>query len=176
MDWAALGDIFEHHKVIDLSHELTFVVIIHFIPFCWKLTQRIFFYHFGAIKMKVAMKPLSLAVLAGLSLTLAGCTTTPDTDEVIKLHCRRDNGHHTNLMDYDYYKDKPSQKIGLARTATLVKEAQNASNKNDVLVDNGDLHPRCPIGDYMADKGIVAGGPPCPKAMNQLAMMRSEHR
>ncbi len=60
--------------------------------------------------MKVAIKPLSLAVLAGLGLTLAGCTTTPDTDEVIKLRVVETTDIHTNLMDYDYYKDKPSKK------------------------------------------------------------------
>ncbi|MEZ8306251.1 bifunctional 2',3'-cyclic-nucleotide 2'-phosphodiesterase/3'-nucleotidase [Vibrio splendidus] len=119
--------------------------------------------------MKVAMKPLSLAVLAGLGLTLAGCTTTPDTDEVIKLRVVETTDIHTNLMDYDYYKDKPSKKIGLARTATLVKEAQSEVT-NSVLVDNGDLLQGSPMGDYMADKGIEAGEVhPAYKAMNQLS-------
>ncbi|WP_394249341.1 2',3'-cyclic-nucleotide 2'-phosphodiesterase [Vibrio profundi] len=119
--------------------------------------------------MKVAIKPLSLAVLAGLGLfTLSGCTTTPDTDEVIKLRVVETTDIHTNLMDYDYYKDKPSQKIGLARTATLVKEARNEVT-NSVLVDNGDLLQGSPMGDYMADKGIEAGEVhPAYKAMNQL--------
>ncbi|MCW8334611.1 2',3'-cyclic-nucleotide 2'-phosphodiesterase [Vibrio sp. SCSIO 43135] len=119
--------------------------------------------------MKSAMKPLSIAVIAGLGLaTLSGCTTTPDTDEVIKLRVVETTDIHTNLMDYDYYKDKPSQKIGLARTATLVKEAR-AEVTNSVLVDNGDLLQGSPMGDYMADKGIEAGEVhPAYKAMNQL--------
>ncbi|WP_117235820.1 2',3'-cyclic-nucleotide 2'-phosphodiesterase [Vibrio maerlii] len=119
--------------------------------------------------MKSVMKPLSIAVMAGLGLaTLSGCTTTPDTDEVIKLRVVETTDIHTNLMDYDYYKDKPSQKIGLARTATLVKEAR-AEVTNSVLVDNGDLLQGSPMGDYMADKGIKAGEVhPAYKAMNQL--------
>lgn len=119
--------------------------------------------------MKSVMKPLSIAVMAGLGLaTLSGCTTTPDTDEVIHLRVVETTDIHTNLMDYDYYKDKPSQKIGLARTATLVKEAQ-AEVTNSVLVDNGDLLQGSPMGDYMADKGIKAGEVhPAYKAMNQL--------
>ncbi|MGY3568590.1 2',3'-cyclic-nucleotide 2'-phosphodiesterase [Vibrio paucivorans] len=119
--------------------------------------------------MKPAIKPLSIAVIAGLGLaTLSGCTTTPDTDEVIKLRVVETTDIHTNLMDYDYYKDKPSQKIGLARTATLVKEAR-AEVTNSVLVDNGDLLQGSPMGDYMADKGIEAGEVhPAYKAMNQL--------
>ena len=71
-------------------------------------------------------------------------------------------------MDYDYYKDKPSQKIGLTRAATLVKQAR-AEVENSVLVDNGDLIQGSPMGDYMAAKGIKVGEVhPVYKAMNQL--------
>ena len=99
--------------------------------------------------MKLSIKPLSLAVLGGL-LSLSGCTPA-ETNEVIKLRIVETTDIHTNLMDYDYYKDKPSQKIGLARTATLVKEARGEVI-NSVLVDNGDLLQGSPMGDYMADK------------------------
>ena len=120
--------------------------------------------------MKLSAKPVSLAVLAGLGLlTISGCTpSSVDTNEVIKLRVVETTDIHTNLMDYDYYKDKPSQKIGLARTATLVKEARGEV-VNSVLVDNGDLLQGSPMGDYMADKGIEAGEVhPAYKAMNQL--------
>ena len=83
--------------------------------------------------MKVAVNPLSIAVLGGL-LTMAG----PTMAETIKLRIVETTDIHTNVMDYDYYKDKPTQKIGLTRTATLVKQAQ-AEVENSVLVDNGDL-------------------------------------
>lgn len=120
--------------------------------------------------MNLSAKPVSIAVLAGLGLlTLSGCSpTVTDTDEVINLRVVETTDIHTNLMDYDYYKDKPTQKIGLARTATLVKEAR-AEVTNSVLVDNGDLLQGSPMGDYMADKGIEAGEVhPAYKAMNQL--------
>ncbi|SON50740.1 2',3'-cyclic-nucleotide 2'-phosphodiesterase [Vibrio tapetis] len=113
--------------------------------------------------MKLAVKPLSIAVLGGM-LAIAG----PAMADTIKLRIVETTDIHTNLMDYDYYKDKPSQKIGLARTATLVKEAQNEVI-NSVLVDNGDLLQGSPMGDYMAAKGIKAGEVhPAYKAMNQL--------
>lgn len=113
--------------------------------------------------MKLSAKPLSLAVLGGL-LALSG----PAMAETIKLRIVETTDIHTNLMDYDYYKDKASQKIGLARTATLVKQAQ-AEMTNSVLVDNGDLLQGSPMGDYMAAKGIKAGEVhPAYKAMNQL--------
>lgn len=113
--------------------------------------------------MKVAVKPLSLAILGGM-LTMAG----PAMADTIKLRIVETTDIHTNVMDYDYYKDKPSQKIGLTRTATLVKQAR-AEVENSVLVDNGDLIQGSPMGDYMASKGIKAGEVhPVYKAMNQL--------
>ncbi|MDA0149517.1 2',3'-cyclic-nucleotide 2'-phosphodiesterase [Vibrio sp. LaRot3] len=113
--------------------------------------------------MKVAVKPLSIAVLGGM-LTMA----VPAMADTIKLRIVETTDIHTNVMDYDYYKDKPSLKIGLTRTATLVKQAR-AEVENSVLVDNGDLIQGSPMGDYMADKGIEVGEVhPVYKAMNQL--------
>ncbi len=83
--------------------------------------------------MKVAVSPLSLAVLGGM-LAMAG----PAMADTIKLRIIETTDIHTNIMDYDYYKDVPTKQIGLARTATLVKQAQNEV-VNSVLVDNGDL-------------------------------------
>ncbi|MBE4573752.1 2',3'-cyclic-nucleotide 2'-phosphodiesterase [Vibrio navarrensis] len=113
--------------------------------------------------MKVAVNPLSLAVLTSM-LAIAG----PAMAETIQLRIIETTDIHTNVMDYDYYKDKPSQQIGLTRAATLVKQAQ-AEVTNSVLVDNGDLIQGSPMGDYMAAKGIKAGEVhPVYKAMNQL--------
>lgn len=113
--------------------------------------------------MTLSPRPLSMAVLSGL-LVMA----SPAMAETIKLRIIETTDIHTNVMDYDYYKDKPSEKIGLVRTATLVKKAQNEV-KNSVLVDNGDLIQGSPMGDYMAAKGIEEGEVhPVYKAMNQL--------
>ncbi|MBV7298888.1 2',3'-cyclic-nucleotide 2'-phosphodiesterase [Enterovibrio paralichthyis] len=113
--------------------------------------------------MTLSARPLSLAVLAGM-LTMAG----PAMADTIKLRIIETTDIHTNVMDYDYYKDKPSEKIGLVRTATLVKAAQDEV-ENSVLVDNGDLIQGSPMGDYMADRGIEEGEVhPVYKAMNLL--------
>lgn len=113
--------------------------------------------------MQTSIKPLSLAVLGGM-LAMAN----PAIADTINLRIIETTDIHTNLMDYDYYKDAPSQKIGLVRTATLVKQARNEV-KNSVLVDNGDLIQGSPMGDYMASKGIkVDEVHPVYKAMNQL--------
>lgn len=113
--------------------------------------------------MKMAVNPISVAVLSGM-LTLAG----PAMADTIKLRIIETTDIHTNVMDYDYYKDQPSQQIGLSRAATLVKQAKSEV-ENSVLVDNGDLIQGSPMGDYMAAKGIQTGEVhPVYKAMNQL--------
>ncbi|CSA88046.1 bifunctional 2'%2C3'-cyclic nucleotide 2'-phosphodiesterase/3'-nucleotidase periplasmic protein [Vibrio cholerae] len=113
--------------------------------------------------MTMMIKPVSLAVLGGL-LAMAG----PVMADTIKLRIVETTDIHTNLMDYDYYKDKASDQIGLTRAATLVKQAR-AEVENSVLVDNGDLIQGSPMGDYMAAKGIKAGEVhPVYKAMNPL--------
>ncbi|MFG6495079.1 bifunctional 2',3'-cyclic-nucleotide 2'-phosphodiesterase/3'-nucleotidase [Fictibacillus sp. UD] len=56
---------------------------------------------------------------------------------------------HTNLLNFDYYKNATSETVGLAKTATLVKQARK-ENKNSVLVDNGDLIQGTPLGTYKA--------------------------
>ncbi|WP_199479673.1 2',3'-cyclic-nucleotide 2'-phosphodiesterase [Vibrio harveyi] len=113
--------------------------------------------------MKMAVNPVSVAVLSGM-LTLAD----PAMADTIKLRIIETTDIHTNVMDYDYYKDQPSQQIGLSRAATLVKQAREEA-VNSVLVDNGDLIQGSPMGDYMAAKGINAGEiHPVYKAMNQL--------
>ncbi len=113
--------------------------------------------------MTLSQRPLSIAVLTAL-LTIAN----PTIADTIKLRIIETTDIHTNVKDHDYYKDKPSDKIGLVRTATLVKTAQNEV-KNSVLVDNGDLIQGSPMGDYIAHKGIHDGEiHPVYKAMNLL--------
>ncbi|NQZ50188.1 MAG: bifunctional 2',3'-cyclic-nucleotide 2'-phosphodiesterase/3'-nucleotidase [Moritella sp.] len=113
--------------------------------------------------MSLSIKPVAIAVLGGL-LTMAG----PAYAETIKLRILETTDIHTNVMDYDYYKNKPTEKTGLVRTATLIREAR-AEVQNSVLVDNGDLLQGSPMGDYMADKGLQPGDVhPVYKAMNQL--------
>ncbi|VDZ75218.1 bifunctional 2',3'-cyclic nucleotide 2'-phosphodiesterase/3'-nucleotidase periplasmic protein [Atlantibacter hermannii] len=75
---------------------------------------------------------------------------------------------HSNMMDFDYYKDAPTEKFGLVRTATLINAARGEAT-NSVLVDNGDLIQGSPLGDYMAAKGLKDGDVhPVFTAMNTL--------
>ncbi|WP_380184085.1 bifunctional 2',3'-cyclic-nucleotide 2'-phosphodiesterase/3'-nucleotidase [Kalamiella sp. sgz302252] len=75
---------------------------------------------------------------------------------------------HSNMMDFDYYKDTPTEKFGLVRTATLIESARKEAT-NSVLVDNGDIIQGSPLGDYVAAKGLQQGEiHPVYKAMNTL--------
>ncbi|MBU9846634.1 bifunctional 2',3'-cyclic-nucleotide 2'-phosphodiesterase/3'-nucleotidase [Rahnella ecdela] len=75
---------------------------------------------------------------------------------------------HSNMRDFDYYKDKPTDKFGLVRTASLIHAARNEVT-NSVLVDNGDIIQGSPLGDYMAAKGLKQGDVhPVYLAMNTL--------
>ncbi|MEE1674664.1 bifunctional 2',3'-cyclic-nucleotide 2'-phosphodiesterase/3'-nucleotidase [Agarivorans aestuarii] len=108
----------------------------------------------------------SLKILLCTSLCLAAYSHAHDS--TIKLRIIETTDIHANIMDFDYYKDKPSAKIGLVRTATLVKQAQ-AEVENSVLVDNGDLIQGSPMGDYIADRGLSGQQVhPVYQAMNSL--------
>jgi 2',3'-cyclic-nucleotide 2'-phosphodiesterase/3'-nucleotidase/5'-nucleotidase len=88
---------------------------------------------------------------------------------VVKLRIMETTDIHTNLLNYDYYKDAPYEKVGLAKTATLVKEARNEV-ENSVLVDNGDLIQGTPLGTYKANIEPLQEGEvhPVIQAMNEM--------
>ena len=64
---------------------------------------------------------------------------------------------HTNLANYDYYQDKETQNLGLAKTAVLIAKAK-AENPNVVLVDNGDTIQGTPLGTYKAIVDPIEAG------------------
>jgi len=76
---------------------------------------------------------------------------------------------HTNLLNYDYYKDAEYSKVGIASTAALVNKAR-AEVENSLLVDNGDLIQGTPLGTYKAVIDPLKKGEihPVFKAMNQM--------
>jgi 2',3'-cyclic-nucleotide 2'-phosphodiesterase/3'-nucleotidase len=56
---------------------------------------------------------------------------------------------HANIFAYDYYRDRPDETVGLAKTASLVARAR-AEVANALLFDNGDIIQGSPLGDYAA--------------------------
>ncbi len=76
---------------------------------------------------------------------------------------------HANLTGYDYFRDMPSDRIGLLRLAGLIAAAR-AGAATTLLLDNGDLLQGSPLGDLHADPGHLSTGTPHPMiaAMNSL--------
>ena len=64
---------------------------------------------------------------------------------------------HVHVFPYDYYADKPRDTIGLARTASIIKDIR-AEATNSILIDNGDFLQGNPMGDYIAyERGMKEG-------------------
>lgn len=113
--------------------------------------------------MKSTKKFQGLKVLSSaLALSLIASSLTPilDTEaqaktaktkvqSQVKLRIMETTDVHTNLLDFDYYKNSVAPQLGLAKTATLVNKARKEV-KNSVLVDNGDLIQGTPLGTYKA--------------------------
>ncbi len=89
--------------------------------------------------------------------------------DIVKLRILETTDIHVNLVNYDYYQDTKTDKYGLAKTATLIKQAR-AESKNSLLFDNGDLIQGNPLGDYVAKEDPLQDGETHPvyKAMNLL--------
>ncbi len=64
---------------------------------------------------------------------------------------------HVHVFPYDYYADKPRDTVGLARTASLIKNIRDEAT-NSMLIDNGDFLQGNPMGDYIAyERGMKEG-------------------
>ena len=81
------------------------------------------------------IKGITLLALSAVSMAVSAAT--------VDLRIMETTDLHSNMMDFDYYKDKPTDKFGLVRTATLIAAAR-AEVKNSVLVDNGDVNQGSP--------------------------------
>lgn len=112
-------------------------------------------------RRRLALLPLALlAALLAPALALAAD---------LKLRILETSDVHMNLLNYDYYQDKPTHEYGLAKTITLIKAAR-AEAGNSLLLDNGDLLQGSPLGDLVARVKPLAAGQlhPAYKVMNQM--------
>ncbi|MBI6549022.1 bifunctional 2',3'-cyclic-nucleotide 2'-phosphodiesterase/3'-nucleotidase [Xenorhabdus lircayensis] len=96
--------------------------------------------------MKNVLKVSTLAMLVAFNVNAA----------TVDLRVMETSDIHSNLIDFDYFKDKSTEQFGLVRTANLIKAAK-AEVTNAILVDNGDLIQGSPLADYMAAKGLKEG-------------------
>jgi 2',3'-cyclic-nucleotide 2'-phosphodiesterase/3'-nucleotidase len=76
---------------------------------------------------------------------------------------------HAQIHPYDYFADRPCDRLGLAGVATLIAELRSHTS-NSLLLDNGDFLQGSPLGDYIAEvQGLPeASVHPMIQAMNAL--------
>jgi len=115
------------------------------------------------------MNTLRMTVAAGLALLLAAWPASHAGAAEIRLRILQTTDVHMNLLNYDYYQDKPTDDYGLAKTVTLIKAAR-AEARNSLLFDNGDLLQGSPLGDYVARIRPLPTGEvhPAYKVLNRL--------
>jgi 2',3'-cyclic-nucleotide 2'-phosphodiesterase/3'-nucleotidase len=118
-----------------------------------------------SLSRRCAKNALSVVLFGGLALSATGVTHAA----TIKLRLMETTDLHMHAMNFDYYRNSEVDNFGLARTATLIRDAR-AEARNSLLFDNGDLLQGNPMGDYMArSRGLSYGEVhPMYKAMNLL--------
>jgi 2',3'-cyclic-nucleotide 2'-phosphodiesterase / 3'-nucleotidase / 5'-nucleotidase len=104
-------------------------------------------YHLQRLLRKTVLSSLALG-LAALPMGGMFAAAAP-ADSTLKIRIMETTDIHTNLLPYDYYKSDTLLTVGLARTASLVKQAR-AEAANTLLIDNGDLIQGTPVGTYKA--------------------------
>ena len=109
----------------------------------------------------VVATTMALSVLAGPVSYKSFAAGKPDkaAKHEVQLRIMGTTDIHTNLYNFDYYKGVAVPDFGLAKTATLIKEARiEEAGKNSLLFDNGDLIQGNPLGDYKAKVDILEDG------------------
>lgn len=112
--------------------------------------------------------PLPFFRRAAPLLVLALATFAAHAAE-LKLRILETTDLHMQLLNYDYYQDKPTDEYGLAKTVSLIKAAR-AEAVNSLYFDNGDLLQGSPLGDYVARVKPLQPGQlhPAYKVLNAL--------
>jgi len=122
-------------------------------------------------------KLMRLAALYSVSSLIIGCSDSNNDEPEItvavgtsmQVRLLETTDLHSNILSYNYFSDKTDDKVGLAKTALLIKQAR-AQSSNHILVDNGDLLQGNPLGDYIAKIKTLKPNDihPIYKAMNTL--------
>ena len=99
-----------------------------------------------------ALATLSAALLAACASAPAGKTAAPATlrdGATLDLAILETTDVHSNILSYDYYKQKDDPTLGYERVATLIRQARREF-PNTVLFDSGDTIQGTVLADYQA--------------------------
>ncbi|WP_114239544.1 bifunctional 2',3'-cyclic-nucleotide 2'-phosphodiesterase/3'-nucleotidase [Dyella sp. C9] len=101
--------------------------------------------------MSLRLRPLALVAMAAL----AGCATQaskpaqlPDGSHA-QVAILETTDVHSNVLSYDYYRQREDDSVGYERTATLIRRAR-AQYPNSFLFDSGDTIQGSVLADYQA--------------------------
>ena len=120
--------------------------------------------------MKTTMnRRMFLAASAGTTLIALHPFSARAASNQAHLRIMETTDLHVHVFPYDYYADKPRDTVGLARTASLIKNVRDEAT-NSMLLDNGDFLQGNPMGDYIAyERGMKDGDMhPVIAAMNTI--------
>jgi 2',3'-cyclic-nucleotide 2'-phosphodiesterase len=82
---------------------------------------------------------------------------TPNQPGIVDLRILETTDLHASLVNFDYYQTKTDNRIGLVKTATLIRKAKKEV-QNSLLFDDGDHLKGNPLGEYLARiRGIHKG-------------------
>ncbi len=117
--------------------------------------------------IKIGLRALWSSAVFCLGLLTLSNAASSETTAVLRILETTDI--HVHVADYDYYANKTSASVGLAKVATLIAQAR-AENPNTLMIDNGDLIQGNPLGDYMAKRSGLKKDEVHPvfKAMNLI--------
>ncbi|SEW27293.1 bifunctional 2',3'-cyclic-nucleotide 2'-phosphodiesterase/3'-nucleotidase [Luteibacter sp. 329MFSha] len=100
----------------------------------------------------LALAALSAALLAACAGAPSGKTAAPagvKDGATLDLAILETTDVHSNLLSYDYYKQKDDTSFGYERVATLIRQARKEF-PNTVLFDSGDTIQGSVLADYQA--------------------------
>ena len=103
------------------------------------------------------LKPLALATLSAALLAACGGAPSGKTaapagvkdGATLDLAILETTDVHSNILSYDYYKQKDDPTLGYERVATLIRQARSEF-PNTVLFDSGDTIQGTVLADYQA--------------------------
>jgi 2',3'-cyclic-nucleotide 2'-phosphodiesterase / 3'-nucleotidase / 5'-nucleotidase len=116
---------------------------------------------FGRISKLTTAALIFTTVLSPLNVQKTkAATVTTGSPAPVKMRFMETTDLHSNVMDYDYYKDVAVNNFGLDRTAVLIKEARAEKidpqsttsptySQNSMLFDDGDLLQGNPLASYV---------------------------
>lgn len=120
-------------------------------------------------------KNIIQVILLSIIIVILLCSFTVYGNEgnlqsgIVDLRIMETTDLHGNIVDFDYEKNKKTVEFGLARTATLIKQARKEV-ANTLLFDDGDLLQGNLLAEYVALRDRFRSEPihPMIKVMNLL--------